>query len=97
MAQASVHARISRRVEAYGPRPEWHGESALENLLRSNDLYSAAPSSVRPYEADKLKVLFSGIVAASLRERLPPEGQGLADHASSLICRGQVDHTVACG
>ena len=50
-----MRARISRRVEAYGPRPECDGENALENLLKSKDLYSAAPTPVRPYGPHKLR------------------------------------------
>ena len=94
-----MHARISRRVEAYGPRPECDGESALENLLRSKDLYSAAPTPVRPYEPHKFKVLSSGIVATPLRDRLPPDGRIMMDQANTLICRPQpeVDRMIESG
>ena len=61
-------------MATFGPRPGEDGRSALHALLKSKDLYSTSTCAVQTYDPSKFTVTSSGIVAGSLRARLPPGG-----------------------
>ena len=100
LPQLSVINRVAARVARQGvPPPDLDGAAALRELLKSKDLYTAAPCNVKTYVAANFKVLHNAVPARPLRDRLPPVGRHIMDHASEFICRSpkELDELVDSG
>ncbi|CAK0841362.1 unnamed protein product [Prorocentrum cordatum] len=50
-AQRSIIARVSRRVENHGERPDILPSTAYADLIKSHDLYSGQPMNLKPSSA----------------------------------------------
>ena len=82
---------VERRVASFGARPCLDGRSALHALLKSKDLYSTSTLTVKTFDPKIFTITSSGVVAAPLRDRLPPEGLELMDQARRRIFRSARD------
>ena len=102
--QALVIKRLEAAFEEAGPCPEGATPfSALQDLMRSHNLYEGEPGNLASYDPDKLKILKSSGRPKPLSELLPPHVLPLFVRRASHIERSleefesfRTEHPGAC-
>ena len=87
--QEHVSSRVLESIAEAGDRPEdMSGFSALQDMMRSNNLYEGEPGNLACYDPEKLKILRSSMRPRPLKQLLPPHVLPLLDRKETHIERG---------
>ena len=84
--QATMLHGVHRRIASYGDAPpDLTPSGALQELLKTKDLYGQEPRHLASYSADKLRIVRAGVTPKDARGLLPPEAAARLRNFRSTI------------